>query len=83
MNAEQASKRDNAEADPSGFRGRPSSLGEKATAPNGSAGVVAPACMEEGIDRNTGSPTRWRRVTANQTPVTDRLGYVGWRKGPQ
>ena len=58
-------------------------MDEIAAASNGSVGVVAPACMEEEIDRNTGSPMWWRRVTANQTPVTDRLGYVGWRRGPQ
>ncbi len=52
-------------------------LGEKATAPSGSVGVMASACMEEEIDRNTGSPMRWWRVTTNQTPVTDRLGCMG------
>ena len=83
MNAEQASKRDVAEADPPEFGGRPMPLGEIATALNGSVGVMASACLEEEIDRNTGSPTWWRRVTANQTPVTDRLGQVGWRIGPQ
>ena len=77
VNTEQASKTDIAEADPSGFWGRPLPLDEIATALNGSAGVVVSACMEEEIDRNTGSPTWWRRVTANQTPVTDRLGQVG------
>ncbi len=57
-------------------------LGETATALSGSAGVMASACLEEEIDRKTGNPMRWRRVTANQTPVTDRLGRVGWRIGP-
>ena len=82
VNTEQASKRDVAEADPSGFWGRPLPLDEIATAFNGSAGVVVSACMEEEIDRKTGSPMWWRRVTANQTPVTDRLGQLGWRIGP-
>jgi len=82
VNTEQASKTDIAEADPSPFWGRPLPLGEIATALNGSAGVVMSACMEEEIDRNTGSPTWWRRVTANQTPVTDRLDQVGSRIGP-
>jgi len=77
VNTEQASKTDIAEADPSRLWGRPLPLGEIATAFNGSAGVVVSACMEEEIDRNTGSPTWWRRVTANQTPVTDRLGQAG------
>ena len=57
-------------------------LNEIATALNGSAGVMVSACLEEEIDRKTGNPRRWRRVTANQTPVTDRLGRVGWRIGP-
>ena len=49
MNAEQASKGDVAEADPAEFRGRPMPLGETATAPNGSVGVMASACMQEEI----------------------------------
>ena len=56
MNAEQASKGHVAEADPPEFRGRPMPLGETATAPSGSVGVMASACLEEEIDRNTGSP---------------------------
>ena len=56
-------------------------LNEIATAFNESAGVMVSACLEEEIDRKTGNPMRWRRVTANQTPVTDRLGRVGWRIG--
>ena len=39
----------NAEADLSGFWGRPSTLDKTATASNVSAGVVASACMEEEI----------------------------------
>ena len=57
-------------------------LGEIAIALNGSVGVMTSACLEEEIDRNTGSPMWWRCVTANQTPVTDRLGQVGSRIGP-
>ena len=38
-----------AEADPSGLWGRPLPLDEIATASNGSAGVVASACLEEEI----------------------------------
>ena len=49
VNAEQASKTLVAEADPAEFRGRPLSLGRIATAPNGSVGVMASACMEEEI----------------------------------
>ena len=82
MNAEQASKRSVAEADPAEFRGRPWPLDETATAFNGSVGVMASACREEEIDRNTGSPTWWRRVTANQTPVTDSPGLRGVTERP-
>ena len=32
--------------------------------------------------RNTGSPIAWSVVTANRTPVRDRLGAMGWRRGP-
>lgn len=42
-------EKENAEADPSGLWGRPLPLDGTATASNGSAGVVAPACMEEEI----------------------------------
>jgi len=57
-------------------------LNESATAFNGSAGVVVSACLEEEIVGKREALTWWRRVTANQTPVTDRLGQVGWRIGP-
>ncbi len=51
-------EKENAEADPSGFWGRPLPLDRIATASNGSAGVVAPACMEEEIDRNSAPFTK-------------------------
>src|SRR3954451_16723441 len=31
----------------------------------------------EEIQRNTGSPKRWRRVTSNRTPARDRPGRLG------
>ena len=68
MNAEQASKRDVAEADPPEFRGRPMSLGEIATALNVSVGVMASACLEEEIVRNTGSPSGERSWLSTRTP---------------
>jgi hypothetical protein len=68
VNAEQASKRDVAEADPPEFRGRPMPLGEIATALNGSVGVMASACLEEEIDRNTGSPSGERSWFSTRTP---------------
>jgi hypothetical protein len=68
VNAEQASKRDVAEADPPEFRGRPMPLGEIATALNGSVGVMASACLEEEIDRNTGNPSGERSWLSTRTP---------------
>ena len=56
-------------------------LGETATAPSGSVGVMASACLEEEIDRNTGSPMRWEVVALNENSVRSRLGRVGWRTG--
>ena len=70
-----------AEADPPEFRGRPMPLGETATAPSGSVGVMASACLEEEIDRNTGSPMRGEVVALNENSVRSRLGRVGWRTG--
>jgi hypothetical protein len=68
VNAEQASKRDVAEADPPEFGGRPMPLGEIATALNGSVGVMASACLEEEIDRNTGSPSGEWSWLSTRTP---------------
>jgi len=57
VNAEQASKDQLAGADLAVFQGRPPSCGEAATnAPTDPVGVVASACMQREIDRNTGSP---------------------------
>ena len=96
MNAEQASKADVAEADPPGFRGRPPPLGEIATAPNGSVGVVAPACMEEEIDRNrealavaardrqpdSGDGQAGLRRVAERPVVVMKPGNASGAKGP-
>jgi len=70
-----------AEADPPEFRGRPMPLGETATASSGSVGVMASACLEEEIERNTGSPLRRKVVALNENSVRSRLGRVGWRTG--
>jgi hypothetical protein len=56
-----------AEADPPGFRGRPLPLDKIATASNGSVGVVASACLEEEIDRNTGNPSGERLWLSTRT----------------
>ncbi len=96
MNAEQASKRDVAEADPAEFRGRPLPLGRIATAPNGSVGVMASACMEEEIVGTREAPTVRGRVSqpelreeqAGPSGVADRLvvlmkpGHAGGGKEP-
>jgi len=68
VNAEQASKKGVAEADPPEFGGRPMPLGEIATALNGSVGVMASACLEEEIDRNTGNPSGERSWLSTRTP---------------
>jgi len=79
VNAEQASKRDDAEADPSGFWGRPSSLDKIATASNGSAGVVAPACMEEEIVGTREAPAVAARD--RQPDSGDGLAWAAWGGG--
>ena len=48
--------------------------------PSGSAGVVAAARMEEGKERNTGSPAGGA-ARANRTPARGRPGRSGWRRG--
>ena len=88
MNAEQASKRDVAEADPAEFRGRPMPQGETATAPSGSVGVMASACLEEEIVetreaptmRGRGSQLELREEQARSCGVADRLVLL-WKPG--
>ena len=71
----------NAEADPPVTRGRPASVGKRATrAPAGSAGVMAAARMEEG-DGNMGSPDGGV-ARAHRTPARGRLGRSGWWRDP-
>ena len=66
-----------AEADPPLKRGRLPAVGKRAMrAPTGSAGVLAVACMEEGIGRNTGSPAGGV-ARANRQPARVRLGRQG------
>ncbi len=81
MNAEQASKTLVADADPAEFRGRPLSLGRIATAPSGSVGVMASACMEEEsvgtreapAVKGRGSQPELREEQAGPSGVADRL----------
>ena len=68
VNAEQASKTDMAEADPSEFSGRPLPLGRIATASNGSAGVVASACMEQEVVGTREAPYGERSWLSTGTP---------------
>ena len=46
-----------------------------------SAGVVAPACMEDGRRSNTGSPAGAVHA-ATGTPRGGQAGPAGWRRGP-
>ena len=70
-----------AEADPPEFRGKPMPLGETATAPSGSVGVMASACLEEEIVetreapavRGRGSQRELREEQARPCGVADRL----------
>ena len=85
-----------AEADPPEFRGRPMPLGETATAPSGSVGVMASACLEEEIVetreaptmRGRGSQRELREEQARPFGVADRLvlllkpGNAGGGKEP-
>ena len=52
-------------------------LGEIATAPSGSVGVMASACLEEEIDRNTGSPSGERSWLSTENSVRSRLRPCG------
>ena len=65
VNAAQASKKGNAEVDPPVIRGRLPSAGKRATrAPAGSAGVLAAARMEGGMDATRETPSEaWHAPT--------------------
>jgi hypothetical protein len=63
-----------AEADPTSNRGRPSSLGKRATdAPEGSAGVLAPACRRRESDATREAPA----VAAHDRQPDAREGQAG------
>ena len=62
-----------AEADPPGLRGRPWPLDKIATASNGSAGVVASACLEEEIVE-----TREALAVAARDRQPDSGDGLGW-----
>ena len=66
-----------AEADPTVETGKAASGREASDASTtGAAGVLAVACMEEGIGRNTGSPAGGV-ARANRQPARVRLGRQG------
>ena len=72
----------NAEADPSGFRGRLPPAGKRATrAPAGSAGVVAVARMQDGYGGNTGSPDGVK-ARDNRSPARGGPGRSGVAERP-
>src|SRR2546422_8522012 len=58
------------------FRSRPLPLGQTSDGPSGSAGVLATACMHTGSERNTGSPTWWRRSEEHTSELQSRLHLV-------
>ena len=77
VNAEQASKRADAGADPPGGRGRLTSTGKRATkAPADPAGVVAAARMEEGDGSNKGSPVGGEHAPTGTPRGAGRAGRV-------
>jgi len=49
----------------------------EATRTSGPTGGIGDGMSAEEIQRNTGSPKRWRRVTSNRTPARDRPGRLG------
>ena len=82
VNAEQASKMSMRRPTRHPFRGRLPRLGkmsEEYAQPlhRGSGGSMY---NKESV-RNTGSPEAWSAMS-NRTPVRDRPGALGWRRGP-
>ena len=70
---------ENAEADPSGLRGRSKSLDEIATASSGSAGVVASACLEGEI---VGTREALAVAARDRQPDSgDGLAWAAWGDG--
>ena len=82
VNAEQASKRKMCRPTRLPYRGRLKWLGELS---EGYAQSATPGYWRRHVHkesaRNTGSPKAWSAMT-NRKPVRDRLGALGWRRGP-
>ena len=79
VNAEQASEKDDVQADPTAISGKADTAGrdERRRRP-----VAAPGYWRQHVHkesaRNTGSPKAWSgRMTDNQTPARERLGARG------
>ena len=81
VNAEHASKRTMCRPTRRPYRGRLIRLGEMSEndAQSLHRGTGGGTYMKESA-RNTGSPTAWSGMI-NRTPVRDRLGALGWRRG--
>ena len=82
VNAEQASKRKMCRPTRLPYRGRlkqPGELSEELR-PVATPGYWRRHVHKESA-RNTGSPKAWSAMT-NRKPVRDRLGALGWRRGP-
>ncbi len=81
VNVEQASKKDDVQADPTAISGKAEMAGrvERRVRPAATPGYWRRHVHKESA-RNTGSPKAWSAMT-NRKPVRDRLGALGWRRG--
>ena len=88
VNAMQAPKQGDVEADPVAIRGRPSSLGTRGDypsrrdTPQGSHRGMGGGMPAHGDPTQHGKPRRWGRVTPNRQPARARSGRSRWRRGP-
>ena len=83
VNVEQASKKDDVQADPTAISGKAEMAGrvERRLRPTAAPGYWRQHVHKESA-RNTGSPKAWSAMT-NRTPARDRSGALGWRRGSQ
>src|SRR5580700_4715750 len=74
-------EKDDVQADPTAISGKADTAGrdERRRRPVAALGYWRQHVHKESV-RNTGSPKAWSGMT-NQTPVRERLGAVGWRRG--
>ena len=88
VNAVQAPKQPDVEADPVAIRGRPPSLGTRGGYPSrrdtlqGSHRGIGGGMPAHGDPTQHGKPRRWGRVTPNRQPARARSGRSRWRRGP-